>query len=540
MDVTHESVVVGRSHLLTSKRGIRVLITSTAVILVGLFLGYLVAANLFLRTHLLRSLINDGPDRTFVEYTSAYSLWPGHVRIRNLLVRDHDASAEWMITLDEARASISLTQLLSRQIHATRLDGTGMVLRIRSLIPRDEVTPARTRFIPPIPGYADPPLQLRSPVDSPPDGTEWRVRLEGVDVVGVREIWVDDFHYNGEADLEGSLDLRPKIQLEVFPTSLDVRAGVLRLRGETLGGSLEGSLEAEVHPCDLRAVKGNAILQYLSGSGRVHGSIENVRFLNDLLATPPRIHLEAGSGPMAAELSLDRGRGRGLLDFSAEGVHVVMPKVTLTGNATGRITLADLNLQEGLATFSGSHVEAHQVVVAERDEVRAWSGRMDLDDGHLTTDPPQSFSSSVSLRASDARPLYALLNIKMPEWAERVLTLEGLEMKARVKLGKSSLKVTSIDARGRSHRISGRYEEQHHVGNGLFLIEASHLALGVEIRAGKTDLKIVAPRKWFESRDDGNRNEIARREGTPKSPRVASLEEKSAGARSVRVAPHTR
>src|SRR5712691_13114979 len=53
-----------------------------------LFAGYLVSANILLRTRLLRSMINDGPDKTYVEYGSAYSLWPGRVRVRDLRIRD--------------------------------------------------------------------------------------------------------------------------------------------------------------------------------------------------------------------------------------------------------------------------------------------------------------------------------------------------------------------------------------------------------------------------------------------------------------------
>ena len=51
---------------------------------------YLAAANILLSGGRLSSLINDGPNETWVGYESASSVWPGRARAKNVLVRDRD------------------------------------------------------------------------------------------------------------------------------------------------------------------------------------------------------------------------------------------------------------------------------------------------------------------------------------------------------------------------------------------------------------------------------------------------------------------
>jgi len=480
------------------RRRILSILAGALLLAAGLLASYLIAANALIWTRLLRALINDVPEKVSVEYSSAYSLWPGRVRIRDLRIRDRATAAEWLIALDEGRASISLLDLLRGRFHPTRIRGKGLAFRLRSRLTPEEATPHRLSFLPPIPGFPDPPL--REPGERPPlpTGREWTIRLDDVAVDAVREIWVNDYHYTGDATLAGGMLLHPRLRFEVFPTSLEVRSGTLRLSEEPLAASVRGRLNALIHPYDLRGATGATVLRFLTGTGWVAGRIESVHFLNGMLDTPPTLRLEGGTGTLAAELSLDKGYGKGALDFSAQGVDAVMPDTAMTGEAVGQLRLARLDFVSGLADFSGSHLEVRNVVVKRGGETPwPWWGLLNLVAGDLRTGPPRVLYAHVDVRTQNARPLYRLLNAELPPWAEWLLKMEGLTATADVALGKSFVDVKSLEARGGAFHILGRYHRGKESSDGAFLIDAGPLALGVGLSGGESQLQLVGARSWF-------------------------------------------
>lgn len=488
-----------RWHDWSWRRRILSVLAGAVLLAVGMLLCYFIVANVLIRTRLLRALINDGPNTTSIEYSSAYSLWPGRVRISDLLIRDRSTASEWMIALDEGRASIRLLDLLRGEFHPTRIRGRGLVLRVRSRLKPEEATPRYLSFLPPIPGFPDPPLREPGQTAPLPTGHEWTIRLEDVAVDVVREIWVDDYHYTGDARLTGGMLLHPRLRLEVFPSSLEVMSGALRLKDETLAASITARLDATVRPCDLREASGEAVLNFLTGKGRATGRIESVRVLNEMLDTPPTLRLESGTGTLVAELSLDNGHGKGALDVSAKGVRAVMTDAVMKGDAEGLLRLAALDLEKGFADFSGSRLEVRNVLVQRGDETPwLWWGRLDLMAGDLRTGPPRILYGHIAVHAQDARPLYRLLNTELPPWAERLLTMEGVTATVDVAISRSFLDVESLEAKGGAFRILGRYHAAKESSDGMFLIDAGSLALGVALGGGKTELKLVGARTWFQ------------------------------------------
>ncbi len=480
-------------------------LASVALVAIGTFALYLVAANILIRTRMLRNLINEGPDRTWIDYESATTWWPGLVRVRGLRIRDRDSVSEWMITLDEGRASISLVDLLQRRFHPAWIRGGGFSLRVRSRLLPEEATPSHLEFIPPILGFPDPPM--RNPAETPPvrTGREWTIWLEDV-VVGADEIWVDDWTYEGEAEVRGSMLLHPRLRLEVFPSSLNVLDGILRLRGKPVVASTAGRLEALIHPCDLRAVHGNDVFRFLTGNGRVRGNLESVNFLEDLLDTRPRIRVRGGAGDASAEATIDRGGGHGSIDFSAQGIEVRTPDQAMEGEARGRIRLLRMDLLGGTADFSGSFVDVGHVVVRKGDQApRPWSGRLALASATVRGPGRLILSTHVEANASDARPLFSLLNLELPRWAGWVLSMEGLAAAADVTLGPSLVDVKSLDATGEGARIHGRYHRKGTSVTAVCLVEAGPFAVGVSLSEGKTRLMWIGGRRWFRKEQAGNR-----------------------------------
>ena len=466
---------------------------------------YLIAANTLIRTRMLRDLINEGPDKTWIDYASATTWWPGRVRVRGLRIRDRDSVSEWMISLDEGRASISLAGLLQRRFHPTWIRGSGFSLRVRSRLLPEEATPARVEFIPPILGFPDPPMRNLAEVRPVRTGREWTVWLEDV-AVEAGEIWVDDWKFEGEAEVKGSMILDPRLRLEVFPSSLDARDGILRLREKTVGTSTTGRLAALIHPCDLRVVKGNAVFEFLTGNARARVNVESVAFLEDLLDTLPRIRMQRGDGDAVAEVTLDRGSGHGSLDFSARGIEVRTPDQIMEIEARGQVQLFSLDLQNGTANFSGSFIDVRNAMVRKKDDdPRPWSGHLALASATVRRPKQLSLTSHVEVHARDARPLYSLLNLEIPRWAQRVLSLKGFTATADVTLGASLVDVKSLDATGKGGRIQAQYRKKGKSTTALCLVEAGWFAIGVSVNEGKTHLKWFRPRSWFRKEKAGSR-----------------------------------
>jgi hypothetical protein len=478
-------------------RRILAVVAGALTLSVGLLAAYGIAANLLIQTRLLRALINHGPDTISVEYDSAYSLLPGRVRVRGLRIRDRGVATEWVIGLDRGRGSISLVDLLRKRFHTTRIRGSGLTVRVRSRLTPEQATPGRLAFLPPIAGFPAP--RLRDPGERGPlpTGREWTIRLDDVDVA-VGEIWVNEYHYTGDATLTGAMLLRPRLRFEVFPTALEVRSGTLRLSEEPLAASLKAHLDGVIHPYDLRHAPGDAVLRAMTGGGRAAGRIEGIHFLNGLLHTPPTLSLEGGTGTLEADLSLDNGSGTGVLDFSAQGAKAVMLDAAMTGEAEGRLRLARLDLQSGLADFAGSRLEVRKVLVKRGNETPwPWWGILEIAAADLRTGPPRVLYAHANLRAQNAQPLYRLLNAKLPPWAESLLKMEKVTATADVALARSFVDVKSLEAQGGAFHILGRYHAIHGGKDGAFLIDAGPLALGVGLSGGKSELVLVGSRTWF-------------------------------------------
>jgi hypothetical protein len=212
-----------------SRRPRRAVLLLVAVLLVA-WVGYVATAGYFLSTGRLKALVNRAPDRTAIEYESGSSFWPGRARVRKLRVRDRDGKAEWMFELEEARISFSVLGLLRRRLHVTRLTGAGSTFRARNrLTPAQAADAKRVALLPPIPGFPDPPRLQSGEKKPPPTGREWAIRVDDLEVVDMRELWVDEYRYAGVGRLTGAFILQPKVHAQIFRAQLTTEGGTLKV-----------------------------------------------------------------------------------------------------------------------------------------------------------------------------------------------------------------------------------------------------------------------------------------------------------------------
>lgn len=89
---------------------------------VGLYLLYLLAANIFLNAGFGPGLVNRKPERFRMEWQHGYSLFPGVVTLWNVQLHGHARRVKWQATATEVAGNIALWPLLRRELHIPRID----------------------------------------------------------------------------------------------------------------------------------------------------------------------------------------------------------------------------------------------------------------------------------------------------------------------------------------------------------------------------------------------------------------------------------
>ncbi|CAN5920849.1 hypothetical protein BH11MYX4_BH11MYX4_25930 [soil metagenome] len=281
-------------------RGLRAAFLATA----GLFLLYLLVANVILRTRLLRGWLDERPEDLFVEYASAWSLYPGHVAVRGLVLRHQDANIQLQLGLERASIHLSLWALTRRTLRVARIDAEGGTFRLR----HKSVSPAgnegRIRAFPRIEGFADPPLAR--PEEPNAKHQPWAVELTDI-VATMREVWTMEYRYQGQASVTGGFRIRPRREVSVSPSVMITHGGVLSLGEHDLIRGGEGRVEATLDPFDPGALHGIDILRRLSGSVQQTGELATLASIADTYFPGRAVHLEQGAGPIEINTRLEHG-----------------------------------------------------------------------------------------------------------------------------------------------------------------------------------------------------------------------------------------
>lgn len=252
------------------------------VTLLGVLIVFNLALNLGISRPFLTSLISVNPQSFRVHYRRAWSFWPTIVYLRNVEVRGNDANVQWQVQVDRARVSMDLAALFEREFRATKVRAHGIGVRVRRKIQARAATSDRLAALPPISGFAGPPLLEAGP---PPPGIPdekydlWSVRIENVDG-RARQIWVDEFHFEGDAHVTGAFFVRPKRRVWVGPASATFVSGSVVIGNEKLLDRTSGSVHCTIPPFDPRPPVGMEVFRFVSGTVRFDADIPSARALD--------------------------------------------------------------------------------------------------------------------------------------------------------------------------------------------------------------------------------------------------------------------
>lgn len=480
----------------------RVAIALIAVVLLIAF-AVLIVPNRLLRSNFLRSELNKTPDSGLLDYESAVSRWPGTIHVKNFRFRDRDPKAEWSVELAEADLTYSLADLLRRRFHVTRVTGRGLVFHARNRLTRAEAERPRARLLPPIAGFPDPPLLSPPAPKPPPTGKEWTVLVEHLEVDSVREIWIDDYRYTGDARLTGGFFLRPNQQAAVYPSELVSQTGVLRSGKQVLGEDVQARIAARLPEWDSRRLRGSQVLRLVIGKAEASLRLPTAEVVNRLIGEPAGTRLEKGSGRMNVKSSVERGVASGVIEFSSRDLALRILDVAMRGRFEARMALSGVHLETfGGGRLDGGRLNLTEAVLFDPDGSKhPWWGRIDFSPGAFRPKTEALFTTTATARSRDSRPLLRIVGLKIPKWARDLLDLESvLTARGAVRIGKGLVEIRRMTARTGKVRIDGDYRAKGSAKSGTFLIDSGLLSVGVGIDGEKTELDVLAPRKWFRRR----------------------------------------
>jgi hypothetical protein len=273
----------------------------------GLFAVYLVGINILVGTHLLRSALSADPEEMLVDYASAYSWIPGRVHVEGLKIRGSDWNIQWVLGIDKCDFNFSPLDLAHRRFHASRVRGDGLTFRVRLRV--DSATAEHLAALPPVPGFAEFPHRKVGVQPPPPTDAEyrlWSIQLDDVDARDVSEIWTDTIRYSGKMRVRGRWIFRPMRWLDVGPAVVDAETLDISYGPRALARGLQGSIDATVHPFDLRGHPGLQILEQVSTDLKLRGLFRAGETL-ETLAPVSGLAFARGDGPLDAVIHVDHG-----------------------------------------------------------------------------------------------------------------------------------------------------------------------------------------------------------------------------------------
>ena len=470
-------------------------IAGLAVLLVGLGLGAVVWSNRILRGGKLRSWVNVHPERLLLEYGEASSSWPGIVRVRGLRLRGRDPNVEWEFRIEDCRVHVSLPDLFRRKFHATSVEARGLTFRLRQRVEKGRES-SQLKFLPPIEGFAEVPLRGEPPAP-PEDKAEdlWGVRIDRLAASPVREVWVDSYRYEGNANLTGELALQPRRRAAVGPATLSWNAGTLSIFGKPAASPIRARIDCRIAAYDPGRVRGSAVWDFISARADWSGELAGLEFLDPLFDGPPR--LSGGKGTMSGRIRLEEGKGEARIALTAEEASAVYPKERLQGAVSGELRMDPWRPALGVAEVAGSTVVLRRVR-ASSEGSREWWGDFKVVSGRLrSVRRGLRLTANAESKCRDARPLFTLFGVGLPRWTRALTALEGFSARSGVDFASGLSRIEGFDATGGNFRIRGDSVRIGTAKQGAFLVEDGPLRVGVEIEDSGTRLHLIGAEKWF-------------------------------------------
>jgi hypothetical protein len=226
------------------------------------------AANLLLQTPFVEALTNKRPEKLLITYRRAFTFFPGHVLAYGVSVRNQASRSQLQITAEKVWAVANPLPLFAKEVRILEGKVWGPTVWLRSRPGTVEEQRASEPFVPPIEGL---PLSLRVPLKLPPP-SPWKVVIEAVEVLEVREFWYQFVRVKGPGTVRGAFTVGPAQLVEVRWDECDFPALELLFRNETVLPAAALRSTGTITPFDSDEKDTAKLLSHFSGRADVKGA----------------------------------------------------------------------------------------------------------------------------------------------------------------------------------------------------------------------------------------------------------------------------
>lgn len=343
-----------------------------AVAVLALYVG---GANYFLRSPELQAKLFKHPEKLRVTWERGWTLWPGRVHLEGVEIRGQNRRLQWWARLDRTSVAVDLPRLAFRTFRARRVSGGGLQFHLRQRLAEGEIAPRGpdgSVLTPEIPGLDNPPdpppesLTRRPPGPRPPG---WRIRLEGIELDELRELWVDRYRLAGGGRVAGDLEFQVRGEMSVDNARLEIEQGKLLEGTDELLQQADLVLDLTFDPFRPKEEKGLAFLSFASGRLQIDTRTDSVGFLDPWLDHVPGLALDGG-GALTADVGFDHGQPTpgSRLELVPDGLDVEYHQFRATG--AGRL---DVEITEERRTRMTASFERFALSI-RRDGEKGESG----------------------------------------------------------------------------------------------------------------------------------------------------------------------
>jgi len=221
-----------------------------AVVLVVVELIYLLAANLFLNSPLAERSFNRKPERFHIHWSSAYSLYPGHIHASNVRVGGHSRKNRWVALSTQASGRIKLLPLLLRRLSFDTIRADNVVMVLDREVP----------FLEP----------SQSTSKRPP----WKLHFDAITTDSLRSLRLAKWHVDQIEDATAVLALDKTLRQGAFailPSSLHARSVRLSFDGTVFATQAKLDYEMTMAPSTHAQAPGLKRMRYVDARLQLAG-----------------------------------------------------------------------------------------------------------------------------------------------------------------------------------------------------------------------------------------------------------------------------
>jgi len=291
---------------------------------------YLISANIFLQTGLLEKILSKRPVKVIVEWSSAWSLIPGYIRLNNFQIRVQTKGVQWYGELGKAGLRLDLLALTDRTLHTHWANGEELKLRLR----RNTITTTSEHDVKsglaPIPNVSPdtPAIEFEPAKNKRP----WKFKMDNLVFERIQELWIENYRLKGGGRVSGDLKFTIQGKIELKHTKLEMESTQVTFGPDIIAEDLSLDCSFGLGPYVPKLNRGRKMLPFLTGDITLAGNLTQLDFINYYFSHAPWMHL-TGSARINGDVSIIRGNLQpdSLITLSSDGIHMDVYEYQIKG-----------------------------------------------------------------------------------------------------------------------------------------------------------------------------------------------------------------